>query len=111
MKALTIRARSLRVVHTRRRRGRRLVDLERLASEAGLEPELARAFLAHGLVEPSAGPANAPLFDSGGASRLACAARLQYDLGLNAEGAVLACELLERIDELEQRLARYEPRR
>ena len=36
---------------------------------------------------------------------LARAARLRRDLGLNYAGAVLACELLARIDELEQRLA------
>jgi chaperone modulatory protein CbpM len=111
MKAFTIRARSLRVVHRRTRVDQRPVDLGTLAGEAGLEPELVSAYVAHGLVEPSGGPPDAPLFDSGAASRLACAARLQHDLGLNAEGAVLACELLERIEELEERLARYEPGR
>ena len=35
---------------------------------------------------------------------LARASRLRRDLGLNYSGAVLACELLARIDELEQRL-------
>jgi hypothetical protein len=31
--------------------------------------------------------------------------RLHRDLGVNYAGAVLACELLARIDQLEQRLA------
>jgi hypothetical protein len=44
------------------------------------------------------------------AARIARAARLQHDLGLNSAGAVLACELIARIDELERRLSRYEPR-
>lgn len=110
MNVATIRARSLRVVHRRTRFGQRLVDLEGLAQEAGLGVDLIRAFLAQGLVEPSGGTAQAPLFSQGAASRVACAARLQHDLGLNMSGAVLACELLERIDELEERLARYERR-
>ena len=43
-------------------------------------------------------------------ARIAAAARLRRDLGLNWAGAVLACELLARIDELERRLRRYEER-
>ena len=42
------------------------------------------------------------------AARLARALRLRRDLGLNYAGALLACDLLERIDELERRLRRYE---
>ena len=49
-------------------------------------------------------------FTPDAAARLARAARLRRDLGLNYAGAVLACELLARIDELEARLRRYEPR-
>lgn len=40
------------------------------------------------------------------AAALARADRLRRDLSLNLEGAVLAAELLVRIDELERRLAR-----
>jgi hypothetical protein len=108
MNVVTIRARSLRIVHRRTRAGQRLVDLEGLAQEAGLRADLIRAFLAQGLIEPSGGTAQAPLFARGDAARVACAARLHYDLGLNVAGSVLACELLERIGELEERLARYE---
>ena len=64
-----------------------------------------------GLVEPAGGTARAPLFPRDAAARLARAMRLRRDLGLNYAGAVLACELLARIDELEERLRRYEPRR
>jgi hypothetical protein len=42
---------------------------------------------------------------------VARAARLRRDLGLNWAGAVLATELLVRIDDLERRLSRYEPTR
>jgi hypothetical protein len=48
------------------------------------------------------------LFARSAAPRVARAVRLRRDLGLNYAGAVLACELLERIDELEERLRRYE---
>jgi chaperone modulatory protein CbpM len=40
------------------------------------------------------------------AARLARAGRLRRDLGLNYAGAILACELLARIDELEAHLGR-----
>lgn len=104
---VSIQARTLRVVHRRGSSGQRLVDLEALSREAGLPRELVQAYLAHGLIEPRGGSAEAPLFSHHAAGRLACAARLQHDLGLNPAGAVLACELLERIDELEDRLLRH----
>ena len=80
-----------------------IVALEALAREAGMHPELVRRFVALGLLERAEGMA--------AAARLARAARLRRDLGLSYAGAVLACELLERIDELEARLRLYEPRR
>jgi hypothetical protein len=80
---------------------RRRDALEVLAWEAGLHPALVRHFVDLGLVEPAGGRA--------AAARLARAARLRRDLGLNYAGAVLACELLERIDALEARLRHYEP--
>jgi hypothetical protein len=78
------------------------VELRAVARESGVHPDLVRHFIAWGLLEgePSG---EAP-------ARLARAARLRRDLGLNYAGAVLACELLARIDELERRLSRYEPR-
>jgi cytosine/adenosine deaminase-related metal-dependent hydrolase len=89
---------------------RTAVGLEVLAREAGLHPELVRRFMALGLLEVAGGTTHAPLFPRDAAARLARAARLRRDLGLNYAGAVLACELLERIDRLEARLARYEPK-
>ena len=85
------------------------VDLETLARDAGMHPDLARRFVALGLVEPASGTAAAPLFDREAAATLARAARLRRDLGVGYAGAVLACELLARIDALEGRLRRYEP--
>ncbi|HEY2142613.1 MAG TPA: chaperone modulator CbpM [Solirubrobacteraceae bacterium] len=81
-----------------------LIVLDVLARQAGLHPDVARALVALGLVEPRGGTPAAPLFAPGDAQLLARAARLRRDLGLNYFGAVLACELLARIEELEQRL-------
>jgi len=96
-------------MHRDRANGNALWALEVLAREAGLHPELVRRFVALGLLEPADGSVQAPLFWRDAAARLARAGRLRRDLGLNYAGAVLACELLERIDALEARLRRYEP--
>lgn len=87
------------------------VELEVLAREAGLHPDLVRRLLALGLLDRTGGTARSPLFPRDAAAQLARAARLRRDLGLNYAGAVLACDLLARIDDLEARLSRYEPRR
>jgi hypothetical protein len=81
-----------------------VVGLEVLASDAGLHPELARRLIRLGLIDPQGGTRAAPLFRRRDALLLARAVRLRRDLGLNYAGAVLACELLARIDELERQL-------
>jgi hypothetical protein len=83
------------------RRSTTPIETRALAREAGVHPDLVRRFVALGLLEPY--PVDA-------AARIARAARLRRDLGLNYAGAVLACELLARIDELQRRLRRYESR-
>jgi hypothetical protein len=79
-----------------------LVDAEALARRAGLHPDLVRRLIRIGAVDPLAWDA---------APRLARMMRLHRDLGLNYAGAVLACDLLARIDELEARLGRRAPAR
>jgi len=81
-----------------------LVELRVLAREAGVGRSAASRFVALGLLEPIGGSAGRPLFPRNAAARLASAARLRRDLGLNYAGAVLASELLARIEELERRL-------
>jgi chaperone modulatory protein CbpM len=93
------------------RRSAPLVDIEGLARDAGLHPGLVRRLVALGLVEPRGGTRAAPLFTRDEAAPLARAARLRRDLGLNYAGAVLATELLARIDDLEEQLAHYAPTR
>jgi chaperone modulatory protein CbpM len=81
----------------------RPVELTVVARRAGLRVSVVRRYLALGLFEPSSGTSLAPLFDPVSAARVAKADRLRRDLGLNSAGAVLACELLDRIRELESR--------
>lgn len=81
-----------------------LLSLDALARESGLHPELVRRFVALGLVAPAGGTAAAPLFTRSDAAALARAARLRRDLGIGYAGAVLASELLARIEGLERQL-------
>jgi len=98
------RASRLRVTHGAHAAGTELVELRVLAREAGVGRSAAGRFVALGLLDPVGGSAGRPLFPRNAAARLASAARLRRDLGLNYAGAVLACELLVRIEELESRL-------
>ena len=85
------------------------IDLDTLARDAGIHPDLAQRFVALGLIEPASGTTAAPLFSRDAAATIARAERLRRDLGIGYAGAVLACELLTRIDLLQQRLRHYEP--
>ena len=91
------------VVRARAANGR---SLDELAREAGVHPELVRRLARIGLVDPVS--PGSDLWPAAAGPRLARALRLRRDLGLNYAGALLACDLLERIDELERRLSRYE---
>lgn len=79
------------------------VELAVIARRAGVRVTLVRRYVEFGLLEPRSGTNQPPLFEPSCASRLARAERLRRDLGLNYAGAVLACELLDRIRELEDR--------
>ena len=77
----------------------RVRSIDRVSRDAGLHPELVARLVRLGFAE---------LSDDDVAARLARATRLRGDLGLNYSGALLACDLLDRIAELEARLRRYE---
>jgi hypothetical protein len=70
-------------------------SIDLLARRAGVHPDLVRALVASGWIARDESPA-----------RLAKAMRLRRDLGVNLAGALLACDLLDRIDELEGRWTR-----
>ena len=81
------------------------VELTVVARQAGVRIVHVRRYLEFGLLEPHpAATAETPRFDPSSAARVARAERLRRDLGLNYAGAVLVCELLDRISELEARL-------
>jgi hypothetical protein len=90
-------------------RGAGLLRIEELARQAGMHPALVARLVALGLVEPDGGTAATPLFRRTAVPVLRRAVRLRRDLGLNYAGAVLACELLARVEELERRLADSAP--
>jgi DNA-binding transcriptional MerR regulator len=79
------------------------VELAVVAQRAGVRVAVVRRYLEFGLFEPHPEPAEAPRYDPRHAARIARAERLRRDLGLNFAGAVLVCELLDRIRELEAR--------
>ena len=81
-----------------------VVELTVIARQAGVRIVHVRRYLEFGLFEPHPSTrAESPRFDPGSAARVARAERLRRDLGLNYAGAVLVCELLDRIGELEAR--------
>jgi hypothetical protein len=96
---------ALRTVSVRREPA--TASLDAVAREAGLHPDLVRRFVRLGLLDHR-GPLRAPQFEPGAAATLVRAVRLRRDLGLNYSGAILAVELLARIDALEARVRRYE---
>ncbi|HEY3945317.1 MAG TPA: chaperone modulator CbpM [Solirubrobacteraceae bacterium] len=77
------------------------VELTVVARRAGLRVALVRRYLEFGLFEGHPEPSEAPRYDPRSAARVARAERLRRDLGLNYAGAVVVCELLDRIRELE----------
>jgi hypothetical protein len=79
--------------------------LDVVAVESGLHPDLVRRLVSLGALEPS-GSRERPLFRRDSAARLARIQRLRVDLGLNYAGALLAVDLIARIDALEHLLAR-----
>jgi DNA-binding transcriptional MerR regulator len=77
------------------------VHLTVVAQRAGVRIALVRRYLEFGLIEAHPESGEAPRYDPSSAARIARAERLRRDLGLNFPGAVLVCELLDRIRELE----------
>lgn len=79
------------------------VELDVIARRAGVRITLVRRYLEFGLFGPRPDPGEELRYDPRSAARVARAERLRRDLGLNYAGAVLVCELLDRIRELEAR--------
>ena len=83
--------------------GEQPIELSAVARLAGVRITLVRRYLEFGLFEEHSERGEGPRYDPRSAARIAQAERLRRDLGLNYAGAVLACELLDRIRELQAR--------
>ncbi|GAA1515393.1 hypothetical protein GCM10009827_032760 [Dactylosporangium maewongense] len=90
-------------------RAARLPDeltLPDFAAAAGLHPELVARLVTLGLVEVTTFPDGAPGFAVRELATVARIRRLHDDLTLNYAAVGVVLDLLDRIDELEDRLAR-----
>jgi hypothetical protein len=79
---------------------------EAFAGAAGMHPELLARLVALGLVEVTTGPDGAPRVPVRELATVARIRRLHDDLTLNYAAVGVVLDLLDRIDELEDRLAR-----
>lgn len=82
------------------------LSLQELAVQCGLHPELIKRLITLGIVEPV--DDHDDHFRPDAMLRIQRLLRLRRDLGINYQAAGLILELLERIDDLEARLQRYE---
>jgi hypothetical protein len=82
------------------------LSVEVVAHQAGLHPEVVLRLTRLGFVESEDGR-----FSVDAPARLARATRVRNDLGVGWSGALLACDLLDRIDELEARLRAFKEQR
>ena len=87
---------------------RETLTFSQLCREAGVHGRTARRMIELGLAQPVDTRGGEERFGVEVVAVLARAERLRSDLALDHQGAVLACELLGRIERLESRLSRYE---
>lgn len=84
-----------------------LLSLAEICALAGLSERRLVRLLRLGVVEPSA--PGSPQFSAATAMRLKRLLRLRKELGVGPIGAAIIVDLLERIADLEGRLARAKP--
>jgi chaperone modulatory protein CbpM len=80
-------------------------SLEEICGLFAVERQWIVELVEQGVIEPLH-PDGEPRFGGEALRRVRVAVRLRRDLGVNAAGTALALELLERIERLEQELAR-----
>ena len=83
---------------------RPILDLDQFASACGLHPETVLRFVALGLIEPVLDDQRIVGFWPSQLSVVARVQRLRAGFALNYAAVGLVCELLDRIEELEQAL-------
>jgi chaperone modulatory protein CbpM len=82
------------------------LSLADLCHSGGASPALVAELVAHGLLEPAGGAPESWRFGGVSLAVARRAQRLVDDLGLNAAGAAVVIELLQRIDWLERNQGR-----
>lgn len=82
------------------------LTLAELCRITALTEEQLQSWVAHGIVEPLKGRRESWHFTAIAITRVNRAKRLQQDLGLNTEGAALALDLLDEIEQLRRELHR-----
>ena len=80
------------------------LSLPELCHSCDASAELVAELVAHGLLEPAGAAPEWWRFAGTSLATTRRAARLMQDLELNAPGAAVVIELLERIDELQRKL-------
>ena len=83
-----------------------VLTVEELCEKCFLAHEQVLEMVHEGVLDPDAENPGEWRFSYSSVRRVFTAQRLQRDLGVNLAGAALALELLDRLDELEQRLRR-----
>jgi chaperone modulatory protein CbpM len=81
-----------------------LFTIEQVAVRCGVEVTYVRRLVQTGVIEPD--PEQPEHFRPEVTLRVQKAARLEGDLGVNAEGIAVILDLLDQIDRLERRLRR-----
>lgn len=99
--------RTFLVLHSSSANPTRLSSMEGVVRDSGLHPELVHRLIALGVLGQDV-TSTVSSFPDDAAARLLRIMRLRRDLGVNVAGALLALDLLERIDILEARLAGLE---
>lgn len=84
------------------------LTLDELCRLCGLDGSRVVELVDEGIVEPLGSEQNNWRFRGVSVRRVRCAVRLERDLGVNFAGAALALDLLEELDRLRARLARFE---
>lgn len=82
-----------------------VVELSRICQ---LSTEQLTELVDAGVIEPLGRPVASWRFQGTSVRRVHCAIQLQRDLGVNWQGAALVLDLLEEIEALRSRLARFE---
>lgn len=84
------------------------IAIEEFCEACHVNVDQVRAFVEEGIVQPHGAERARWRFSYSSVITVRRARRLEHQLGLNPAGAALALELLDQIEDLRRRLARYD---